>query len=86
MLTKAYKISKTINTLIFASAFLIIPIGAVIWWRRNKKRKLLSGNEYFFTTDTIDSTDEELQELNNENRMMIKHELILFYGHYFLYT
>ena len=34
MLTKIYKISKIINTLVFALGFILIIIAGVYWWKK----------------------------------------------------
>ena len=71
MLTKIYKISKIINTLVFVLGFILIIIAGVYWWKKNKNKKRLSASEYFSNADTSDLTDEEQQELNDEKDMII---------------
>ena len=34
MLTKVYKISKIINTLVFVLGFILIIIAGVYWWKK----------------------------------------------------
>ena len=71
MLTKIYKISKIIITLVFVLGFTLIVIAGVYWWKRNKNRKGLSASEQFSNADTSDLTDEELPELNDEKDKII---------------
>ena len=78
MLTKIYKISKIIITLVFVLGFTLTIIAGVYWWKRNKNRKGLSASEIFFNADTSDLTDEELQELNDKKDVIIWFDLIWF--------
>ena len=71
MLTKIYKISKIISTLVLLLGFISIIIAGIYRWKRNKNRKWLSTTEYFSSDDTTDLTDEELHELNDEKDMML---------------
>ena len=71
MLTKIYKISKIISTLVLLLGFILIIIAGIYRWKRNKNRKWLSATEYFSIDDTTDLTNEELLELNDEKDMML---------------
>ena len=71
MLTKIYKITKIISSLLLLIRFIAIPIGSTFWWKRNRKRKGLSASEFFSNAGTSDLTGKELQELNDEKETMI---------------
>ena len=71
MLTKIYKITKIISSLSLLIGFIAILGTGIVWWKRNRKRKGLLASEYLFNADTADLTDEEIEGLNNEKKMMI---------------
>ena len=71
MLTKIYKITKIISSLSLLIGFIAILGTGIVWWKRNRKRKGLLTSEYLFNADTADLTDEEIEGLNNEKKMMI---------------
>ena len=70
ILTKTYKKSKIINTLVFVLGFILILIANIYCWNKIKNRKELSASEYFSNANITDLTDEELNEWNDEKDMM----------------
>ena len=83
MLTKIYKISKIINTLVSVLGFILIIIAGVHWWRKNKNRKGFSAVEYFSNADVTVLTDKEFKKFNEEKDMMILFKKYNCYQHIF---